>query len=625
MAIDWKERDLAVERRLAEFEARAQARRDEAARKAIEKAEAAARQSEADTVVAQESQEAAEETPARDRPLVHPNDPLYTNDPESEHWAGMVTGGPAYSGEETEVKGKGEGEDKSGGEGISMKGPLYATHEIADSQRVIEGEPTLDEYLVALEVEKPVRFELSGTAEMRDAKHRNPKWDEYYRAQRIIGEYENERVEAAADKVKGQYDTGEDGKAVNWLNRPERPIGFWNDWIGTVATLGFIKREGPEWDAYLNFHKRKSERYWAIQAARDDESERIRKEAQEGPRFTDVEGLTEQFRRTTEEGYGGPPPSYGDRTDTRSDYEKSLEEAAQDAPISKMTPDVPEGRADVEFDKEQYVYDTRSGKFPDPATDTPEQTAAWDAYRETMLDGDLDEQFEASHGLRRAFGRPVFSQEKAEAGASDSPTEESEAPVIDKASERPYKKAAEAYIGPMQEVESFGGKSDASNPISSAYGASQFTKGTWMGMIKKYRPDLMEGRTKEEVLALRSNYKLDYEMVTRFTEENAAKLDRLGHPLTRRNLYLMHFAGSTAAPKLLKAPEGDKASNYVSSKAQKSNPSVFWYGDRKKDKNGNTVYYYEGKQKYPVWIHAHNPPKYKSVKQVLDWAEKKMG
>ena len=318
MAIDWKERDLAVERRLAEFEARAQARRDEAARKAIEKAEAAARQSEADTVVAQESQEAAEETPARDGPLVHPNDPLYTNDPESEHWAGMVTGGPAYSGEETEVKGKGEGEDKSGGEGISMKGPLYATHEIADSQRVIEGEPTLDEYLVALEVEKPVRFELSGTAEMRDAKHRNPKWDEYYRAQRIIGEYENERVEAAADKVKGQYDTGEDGKAVNWLNRPERPIGFWNDWIGTVATLGFIKREGPEWDAYLNFHKRKSERYWAIQAARDDESERIRKEAQEGPRFTDVEGLTEQFRRTTEEGYGGPPPSYEDRTDTRN-------------------------------------------------------------------------------------------------------------------------------------------------------------------------------------------------------------------------------------------------------------------------------------------------------------------
>ena len=62
-------------------------------------------------------------------------------------------------------------------------------------------------------------------------------------------------------------------------------------------------------------------------------------------------------------------------------------------------------------DKEQYVYDTRHGKFPDPATDTPEQTAAWDAYRETMLDGDLDEQFEASHGLRRAFGRPVISPE----------------------------------------------------------------------------------------------------------------------------------------------------------------------------------------------------------------------
>ena len=208
---------------------------------------------------------------------------------------------------------------------------------------------------------------------------------------------------------------------------------------------------------------------------------------------------------------------------------------------------------------------------------------------------------------------------------SDSPTEEAEAPVIDKASERPYKKAAEAYIGPMQKVESFGGKSDASNPISSAYGASQFTKGTWMGMIKKYRPDLMEGKTKEEVLALRSNYKLDYEMVVRFTEENAAKLDRLGYELTKRNLYLMHFAGPTAAPKLLKASEGDKAIDHVSPAAHKGNPSVFYYGKRKKDKKGDTVYYYEGKQKYPVWIHAHNPPKYKSVKEVLDWAENKMG
>jgi hypothetical protein len=62
-------------------------------------------------------------------------------------------------------------------------------------------------------------------------------------------------------------------------------------------------------------------------------------------------------------------------------------------------------------DKEQYVYDTRSGHSPDPKTDTPEQTAAWEAYRVTMLDGNMDEQFEASHAVRKAFGRPVISPE----------------------------------------------------------------------------------------------------------------------------------------------------------------------------------------------------------------------
>ena len=62
-------------------------------------------------------------------------------------------------------------------------------------------------------------------------------------------------------------------------------------------------------------------------------------------------------------------------------------------------------------DKDSYVYDTRHGLYPDPKTDTPEQTAAWDIYMHTIADGNLDDQFEASHAVRKAFGRPVINPE----------------------------------------------------------------------------------------------------------------------------------------------------------------------------------------------------------------------
>jgi len=43
-----------------------------------------------------------------------------------------------------------------------------------------------------------------------------------------------------------------------------------------------------------------------------------------------------------------------------------------------------------------------------------------------------------------------------------------------------------------------GGVASAKNPLSSATGLHQFTKGTWMNMVEKYRPDLLEGRTRNE-------------------------------------------------------------------------------------------------------------------------------
>jgi len=50
-----------------------------------------------------------------------------------------------------------------------------------------------------------------------------------------------------------------------------------------------------------------------------------------------------------------------------------------------------------------------------------------------------------------------------------------------------------------------GGRADAKNPNSSATGAGQFISSTWLNTVKEHRPDLMEGRTTAEVLALRND------------------------------------------------------------------------------------------------------------------------
>ena len=178
-----------------------------------------------------------------------------------------------------------------------------------------------------------------------------------------------------------------------------------------------------------------------------------------------------------------------------------------------------------------------------------------------------------------------------------------------KPGDRPYNSVAEDFIGPMINVESKG-VADAKNPKSSATGRSQFVEDTWMEMIDKYRPDLKEGRNAQEIYELRKDPAIDREMAIRYTEENAAKLDKLGYPLTKRNLYLMHFAGPSDAPKLLKAPRSDLATKHVKPDSAASNPSVFFYGKYIKNAAGKKVFKYE------------MPKRHKTVGQVLDWADK---
>ena len=124
-----------------------------------------------------------------------------------------------------------------------------------------------------------------------------------------------------------------------------------------------------------------------------------------------------------------------------------------------------------------------------------------------------------------------------------------------------------------------GGVATAKNPLSSATGLHQFTQGTWNKMIQTYRPDLLEGRTKKEVLALRTDPELSTEMATNLARENADYLESRGLPVNEGSLYLSHFLGAGAAADVLRAAPDTPISNLVGEDAIKANQSVLG-GDR---------------------------------------------
>ena len=115
-----------------------------------------------------------------------------------------------------------------------------------------------------------------------------------------------------------------------------------------------------------------------------------------------------------------------------------------------------------------------------------------------------------------------------------------------------------------------GGRANAANGLSSALGAGQFLRGTWLDMLAKYRPDLMG--TPDELAALRKDPKLSAEMVEAYAAENAKRLVRAGHEATPGNVYLAHFAGPAGALKVLGADPAASARSILGDDAVTANP-----------------------------------------------------
>lgn len=136
--------------------------------------------------------------------------------------------------------------------------------------------------------------------------------------------------------------------------------------------------------------------------------------------------------------------------------------------------------------------------------------------------------------------------------------------------------AADAVTDKIIKVES-GGRYNATNENSSASGPGQFIKSTWLDMVKRNRPDVAEGRTDQELLALRTDPKyagLSREMTAAYAAENSAKLQKAGLPTTPGNVYLAHFLGPAGATKVLTADPSTPVSSLVTADAFNANRRI---------------------------------------------------
>ncbi|MGD9921437.1 MAG: peptidoglycan-binding protein [Pseudorhodoplanes sp.] len=116
-----------------------------------------------------------------------------------------------------------------------------------------------------------------------------------------------------------------------------------------------------------------------------------------------------------------------------------------------------------------------------------------------------------------------------------------------------------------------GGDPDAKAATSSATGLGQFLNATWLACVRRHEPELMAGRNRAQVLALRKAPAIALRMLARHTEDN---LGVMGRAAADGDLYLAHFLGAGTARALLRAAPQTPVAQVVRPAAIKANRSI---------------------------------------------------
>ena len=173
---------------------------------------------------------------------------------------------------------------------------------------------------------------------------------------------------------------------------------------------------------------------------------------------------------------------------------------------------------------------------------------------------------------------PAATETRAEERQQPAPREEearASAPGLNEKAPEPQKSAPglegskaggvpDDYFARIRAAES-GGNDAAKNPLSSATGRYQFTKGTWNGLMRNH-PEL--GLTPDGRLDPAQQERA----IKTFTQNNADVLMKNGVSITGGSLYGAHFLGAGGAAKVFNADPSLPMSSVVGADVVNANP-----------------------------------------------------
>lgn len=127
----------------------------------------------------------------------------------------------------------------------------------------------------------------------------------------------------------------------------------------------------------------------------------------------------------------------------------------------------------------------------------------------------------------------------------------------------------------------------AQNPDSSAFGPRQFTKSTWIDMLRRHAPGVIEATlgpnadltapgNQSRLHALRGDEDLTRQMGGEYAKENAAILSSAGIEVNPRNLVVSHFLGGEGGKRFLSADPNTPGIQAASPEAVQANRNVFY-------------------------------------------------
>lgn len=116
------------------------------------------------------------------------------------------------------------------------------------------------------------------------------------------------------------------------------------------------------------------------------------------------------------------------------------------------------------------------------------------------------------------------------------------------------------------------GDPNARASTSTATGLGQFIESTWLRLFQQNFPERAASMTRQQILQLRLDPELSYQMTTIAVKAYADALERSGAPVNNTSLYLSHFLGPSEAIRMLKT-NGSTPFSQFSPSAAASNPA----------------------------------------------------